>query len=163
MAKPWLAVARPAKSGYNSPMTTNNQVNTAARAGAAGQPWWLLAGDWLALLLFVFIGQRDHGIAGQGALASLLSTTVSFIVTWTAAAFVLGSYRLRPDPGWQVWLGRALNSWLVAAPLGLLLRALLRGQNAIPVVFIFVLLGLGGLMMIGWRAVAYWWLRRRAA
>jgi len=98
-------------------MTTNNQVNTAPRASATGQPWWLLAGDWLVLLLFVFIGQRDHGIAGQGALASLLSTTISLVVAWTAVALVLGGYRLRPDPGWRVWLGRVANIWLVAAPL----------------------------------------------
>ena len=137
-------------------MTTNNQVNTAPRASATGQPWWLLAGDWLVLLLFVFIGQRDHGIAGQGALASLLSTTISFVVAWTAVALVLGGYRLRPDPGWRVWLGRVANIWLVAAPLGLVLRALLRGQDAIPVIFILVALSIGGLMMVGWRAAAYW-------
>ncbi|HOU42633.1 MAG TPA: DUF3054 domain-containing protein, partial [Promineifilum sp.] len=140
-------------------MTTNNQVNTAPRASATGQPWWLLAGDWLVLLLFVFIGQRDHGIAGQGALASLLSTTISLVVAWTAVALVLGGYRLRPDPGWRVWLGRVANIWLVAAPLGLVLRALLRGQDAIPVIFILVALSIGGLMMVGWRAAAYWWLR----
>lgn len=143
-------------------MTRQHQANAPARAGAAGLPWWLLAGDWLVLLLFVFIGQRDHGIAGQGALTSLLSTTFSLMVAWTVVALVLGGYRLRPDPGWRVWLGRAVNIWLVAAPLGLVLRALLRGQDAIPVTFILVALSIGGLMMVGWRAAVYWWLWRRA-
>lgn len=144
-------------------MTRQHQVNAPARAGAAGWPWWLLAGDWLVLLLFVFIGQRDHGIAGQGATTSLLSTTFSLIVAWTAVAFVLGGYRLRPGPGWRMWLGRMVNIWLVAAPLGLVLRALLRGQDAIPVIFILVAMSIGGLMMVGWRAAAYWWVARRAA
>ena len=68
---------------------------------------------------------------------------------WTAAAFVLGAYRLRPDPGWRAWLGRALNAWLVAAPLGLLLRSLLRGQDAIPVTFILVAMSIGGVVVGG--------------
>lgn len=142
-------------------MTTNNATNAPPRAQAARPPWWLLAGDWLVLLLFVFIGQRDHAISGPGALPSLLNTAFSLGLPWTVAAFVLGAYRLRPLPGWQVWLGRALNAWLVAAPLGLVLRALLRNQDAIPVIFILIAMSIGGLMIVGWRALAYWWVSRR--
>ena len=142
-------------------MTTQNVTNTPSAVQAARPPWWLFVGDWLVLLLFVFIGQRDHAISGPGALPSLLNTAFSLAVPWTVAAFVLGAYRLRPLPGWQVWLGRALNAWLVAAPLGLVLRALLRNQDAIPVIFILVATGIGGLMIIGWRALAYWLAVRR--
>ncbi len=142
-------------------MTTQNVTNTPSAAQVARPPWWLFVGDWLVLLLFVFIGQRDHAISGPGALPSLLNTALSLAVPWTVAAFVLGAYRLRPLPGWRVWLGRALNAWLVAAPLGLLLRALLRNQDAIPVIFILVATGIGGLMIIGWRALAYWLAARR--
>ena len=142
-------------------MTTNNATNAPPRVQAARQPWWLLAGDWLVLLLFVFIGQRDHAISGPGALPSLMNTAFSLAVPWTAAAFVLGAYRLRPLPGWRVWLGRALNAWLVAAPLGLVLRALLRNQDAIPVIFILIAMSIGGLMIVGWRALAYWLAARR--
>ena len=142
-------------------MTTQNVTNTPSAAQAARPPWWLFVGDWLVLLLFVFIGQRDHAISGPGALPSLLNTAFSLAVPWTVAAFVLGAYRLRPLPGWQVWLGRALNAWLVAAPLGLVLRALLRNQDAIPVIFILIAMSIGGLMIVGWRALAYWWVSRR--
>ena len=143
-------------------MTTNNASNVTPQTQAARQPWWLLIGDWLVLLLFVLVGQRDHSISGPGALPSMLNTAFSLGLPWTVAAFVLGAYRLRPDPGWRVWLGRALNAWLVAAPLGLLLRALLRGQDAIPVTFILVATSIGGLMIVGWRAVVYWWVSRRS-
>ena len=142
-------------------MTTQNVTNTPSAVQAARPPWWLLAGDWLVLLLFVFIGQRDHAISGPGALPSLLNTAFSLAVPWTVAALLLGAYRLWPLPGWRVWLGRALNAWLVAAPLGLLLRALLRNQDAIPVIFILVATGIGGLMIVGWRALAYWLAARR--
>jgi hypothetical protein len=143
-------------------MTTHNATNATPSAQTTRPPWWLLVGDWLVLLLFVFIGQRDHAISGPGALPSMLNTAVSLGLPWTVAAFALGAYRLRPDPGWRVWLGRALNAWLVAAPLGLLLRALLRDQDAIPVMFILVATGIGGLMIIGWRALAYWLALRRS-
>ncbi|MBP8949471.1 MAG: DUF3054 family protein [Candidatus Promineofilum sp.] len=143
-------------------MTTNNVSKVTPQAQAARWPWWLLVGDWLVLLLFVFVGQRDHAISGPGALPSLLNTAVSLGLPWTVAAFVLGAYRLRSDPGWRTWLGRTLNAWLVAAPLGLLLRALLRNQDAIPVIFILIAMSIGGLMMVGWRMVAYWLAARRA-
>jgi len=142
-------------------MTTNNATNAPSRAQATRPPWWLFAGDWLVLLLFVFIGQRDHAISGPGALPSLLNTALSLAVPWTVVALLLGAYRLRPLPGWRLWLGRALNAWLVAAPLGLLLRALLRNQDAIPVIFILVATSIGGLMIVGWRVLAYWLASRR--
>jgi hypothetical protein len=120
----------------------------------------LIIGDWLVLLLFVFIGQRDHNMSGPGTFASLLTTTLSLAVPWTVAAFLLGAYRLEESPTLGRWLGRVLTAWLVAAPLGLLLRALLRGQGAIAVPFMLVALGLGGLFVLGWRGV-YYLLRNR--
>ncbi len=141
-------------------MQSNKSIDAPA-ARRAGFPWWLPVGDWLVLLLFVFIGQRDHNMTGAAALPSLLTTTLAVALPWTVAAALLGAYRLETSTGWQPWIGRALNAWLVAAPLGLVLRALLRGQGAIPLPFILVMLGLGGLFVLAWRAVAFW-LGRRA-
>lgn len=121
---------------------------------------WLLAGDWLLILLFVFIGQRDHEMAVIGSLPSLLTTTLAVTLPWTAAAWPLGALRLPGAP--LPWFGRVAAAWLIAAPLGLIIRALLRGQASIAVPFALVMLGLGGLFMLGWRAVAYR-LSRRAA
>jgi hypothetical protein len=121
----------------------------------------LILGDWLVLLLFVFIGQRDHQITGPGALPSLLLTTFAIALPWTLAAAVLGAYRFEDGLTIQRWLGRVLNAWLVAAPLGLVLRALLRGQNTIAVPFMLVMLGLGGLFMLAWRAAVFYFVQRR--
>jgi hypothetical protein len=121
----------------------------------------LILGDWLVLLLFVFIGQRDHQITGPGALPSLLLTTFAIALPWTLAAAVLGAYRFEDGLTIQRWLGRVLNAWLVAAPLGLVLRALLRGQSAIAVPFMLVMLGLGGLFVLAWRAAVFYIERRR--
>lgn len=121
----------------------------------------LAVGDWLVLLLFVFTGQRDHAISGPGAVNSLLVTTLSLALAFTAAAFLLGAYRIEPGLSWAQWLGRVLTSWLVAAPLGLIVRALLKGQDSIALPFMLVVMGLGGLFVIAWRAVFFWWRQRR--
>lgn len=124
---------------------------------------WLLAGDFITLLLFVFIGQRDHDMSILGSLPSLITTTLAVAVPWTAAAWLMGALRHPAGQVWPAWFGRVLAAWLIAAPLGLVLRALLRGQASIPVPFILVMLGLGGLFMLGWRAVAFWWGHRQRA
>lgn len=123
-------------------------------------PWLLALGDWLVLLIFVLIGQRDHNITGTGAIPSLITTTLSVAVPWTVAAVLLGGYRPETAVGLWPWLGRVLTVWLIAAPLGLIIRALLRGQGAIPVPFMLVMIGLGGLFMLAWRA-GYWRWRNR--
>lgn len=123
----------------------------------------LVAGDWLVILIFVFIGQLDHNTAGVSGLPSLAVTTLSIGIAWTAAAYLLGAFHLDPGDTFWSWLGRVLTSWLVAAFVGLVLRALVRGQGAIPTVFILVMTGIGGLFILGWRSLYFAWRRRRAA
>lgn len=127
----------------------------------SGNPWPIIIGDWLVLILFVFIGQQDHQITGVSALPSLLITTVSLAIPWTIASLLLGGYWPERFGGWQSWLGRTLTIWLVAAPLGLIIRALLRGQETIIVVFMLVLMGIGGLFLLGWRGLVWWWRTRQ--
>ncbi len=126
-------------------------------------PWLMAAGDWLVLLLFVLIGQRDHNITGAGAIPSLITTTLSVAIPWTLASLLLGGYRPQTAAGLWPWLGRVLTIWLVAAPLGLIIRALLRGQGAIPVPFMLVMIGVGGLFVLGWRALYWGWRNRGQA
>ncbi len=123
----------------------------------------LLAGDLLVLLLFVFIGQRDHGMSLTGALPSLLATTLALALPWAVVAWLLGVLRLPGDRPAAAWLGRVAAAWLIAAPLGLILRALWRGQASIILIFMIVALGLGGLFVLVWRAAVYAWVKRRAA
>ena len=133
----------------------------------------LLLGDLLVLILFVFTGQRDHDLPIVAALPSLLTTTLALAVPWVVAAGAMGVLALRPDrsasglpsadlSGLGAYLGRVLAAWLIAAPIGLILRALLRGQASIVLVFMIVLLTLGGLTMLVWRAGVWWWVKRRA-
>lgn len=124
---------------------------------------WLLAGDWLLIALFVFIGQRDHDMAIIASLPSFFSTTLALTLPWTVVAWLMGALR---SPRWAElwpWLGRVAAAWLIASPLGLILRAWSRQQGSIAVPFMLVTLGLGVLSMLAWRALAYWWAKRKVA
>lgn len=123
----------------------------------SGSPWPIIIGDWLVLILFVFIGQQDHQITGVSAVPSLLITSVSLAIPWTIVSLLLDGYWPERFATWQVWLGRVLTIWLIAAPIGLIVRALLRGQATIIVVFMLVLMSIGGVFLLGWRGLVWWW------
>lgn len=129
-------------------------------------PFVLLAGDLLALLLFVFFGQRDHELINpENPLLGIGSTGVLFLVPWVAAGWLLGAYsdwtaaaRSKDDDGVMARSGfpyrlvtRAINAWLVAAPLAVLLRSFVLGRAVIPTIFLVVVLSVGGAFVIGWR------------
>jgi hypothetical protein len=126
-------------------------------------PLILLIGDVLVLLLFVFLGERDHNIAGDQPLARWLLTTFEFALPWVVAAWVLGAYPSGDAIMPRALLLRSMNAWLIALPLALLLRSLINGTGTIIALFMIVALTLGGAFMLIWRLVfALLWRRRTA-
>lgn len=127
-------------------------------------PWILLAGDLIALFLFTYIGQRQHGLlAERQPLPGLLLTTGILAAPWVVAGWALGAFPRRGPLAVRSLLGRSLNAWLVAGPLAVLLRAYVLGRAVIPTTFVAVALGLGGAFLLGWRLVwALLWARRRS-
>lgn len=117
-------------------------------------PLLILLGDLIALLLFVYIGQRDHGlIDAENPLQGLLWASWAFALAWVIAAALL---RALPDAATlsgRALLANGLNAWLVAAPLGVLLRAYFLGRAVIPTSFLAATLAFGGLFVLGWRLV----------
>lgn len=118
----------------------------------------MMAGDWLALGLFVFLGQIDHEVLN---LPRLLLQSAILALPWTVIALLLNGYWLSEGTTLRAFLSRSLLAWLVAAPLGLMLRALILGRTTIPVAFMIVTMGLGGLFLLVWRA-AFFFLQTRA-
>ena len=116
---------------------------------------FLLIGDWLALGLFVLLGQLDHGMVGANPLPRLLRTSSEIGLPWTAVALLWGAYKLPPDMTARTFFGRSLTDWLIAVPLALLLRAYLHRQAAIIVVFMVVTMGLGGSFLFIWRGLYF--------
>jgi hypothetical protein len=119
--------------------------------------WVLLLGDAAALLAFVLLGMRTHETLGQAnALLRLAATAGPLLLTWLAAAAALGAWRFALPLRWRAVWGRTALAWLAAAPLGLLLRAVLLGSATVVVAFALVTLGLGGALLLGWRSLALW-------
>jgi hypothetical protein len=114
--------------------------------------WLLVAGDLLVLLAFVLAGQQEHELANaNNPLPGALLTTGEFGVAWVVAAIGFNAFRLDNPPALRSLLSRSLSAWLVAAPLGVLLRALVLSRADIPTAFLIVVLGLGGGLLLGWR------------
>lgn len=135
------------------------QDRTITAERSARWPFVLLAGDWLALALFVFLGQVDHDVVDAGRW--LLQVAV-LAAPWTVVALILDAHRLPEGGALRAFLSRSLLAWLVAAPLGLVLRAVVQGQATIIVAFMLVTMGLGGLFLLGWRTVYFFIQSRRS-
>ena len=135
------------------------------------QNWRMLlfvAGDLLALLAFVYIGQRDHGLVdAANPLWGVLWTAMPFALVWLPVGLWLGIFPRRVPVSPRSLLIRSLNTWLVAAPLGVILRAFLLGRAVIPTSFLVATLGFGGLFVLGWRllfvSAAHLWEKRQIA
>lgn len=114
-----------------------------------------IAGDLLALLAFVYIGQRDHGLVdAANPLWGVLWTAAPFALVWLPVGIWLDIFPRGVPVNPRSLLIRSLNAWLAAAPLGVVLRAFLLGRAVIPTSFLVATLGFGGLFVLGWRAIA---------
>lgn len=132
-------------------------------------PYILFAGDLIALVLFVAVGQRDHELVNeQNPISGVLLSTLYFAVPYLIAGILLRAFSPiemedREGHPYAVYFGRWLNAWLVAAPLGILIRTFALGRAVIPTTFILAGMGFGGLFMLAWRvllASAAWWKNR---
>jgi hypothetical protein len=126
--------------------------------------WILVVGDVLALMLFVYLGQRDHETVDLvNPLLGILLLTGEFAIPWLIAGWWLGVFSDEAIQMKRTFFMRSLNAWLVAAPFGILLRALVLGRAVIPTPFFVVALSIGGAFVLGWRMVFAWvWVRHPA-
>jgi hypothetical protein len=112
----------------------------------------LIVGDLLALILFVLVGQTDHGTADKDSpLLGALQASWEFALLWLLIGWPLDAFPRFEDWTARVLLSRALLTWLVAAPLGLLLRSLVLSRLNIPTLFLAATLGFGVLFLWAWR------------
>jgi hypothetical protein len=120
-------------------------------------PWILLAGDLFAVLLFVFIGQRDHNTLDTARpLPGLLRAAFPFLLVWVVVVWPTRAVSWKgTEMGLPILLARAINAWLIAAPLALMLRAFILGGRTIPPTFMLVTLALGGAFVLAWR-ILFW-------
>lgn len=130
---------------------------------ASRPPLGLVVGDVLVLVGFVLVGMGNHSTLEAGNAPQRFAVLAGpLLLTWLAAATALGAWAFGAPPRWPAVWGRTLAAWLIAAPLALLLRALLTGSATVVVAFLLVTLGLGGALLLAWRTLYVWAAGRRA-
>lgn len=114
-----------------------------------------VAADTVALLAFVVVGVVDHG--GGLALEPLARNAVPFLGAWFSAAVAVGTYR-------SGGLGRLLLTWVLAVPVGTVVRALWLGRSFDEAFVMFLVVGLGFtlLFLLAGRAALFGLTRARS-
>lgn len=125
----------------------------------------LLLGDLAAITLFVFIGQQDHGTTDvNNPIWGLFRASFPLLITWVIVAVAVRAYPTREHIFVKTLFLRGLNAWLIAAPLGLLLRAFVLNRGGIPAIFMLLTILVGGAFVLIWRLLfGFVWQRRHKA
>lgn len=121
----------------------------------------LIVGDIFSFLLFSAIGRSSHGeAAGIGALLEVLKTAAPFMIGWFVVAPFTGALKQELFQQPSALLKRTFLSLIVALPIGFALRALFL-QRGIPASFAIVASIANLVLMLGWRGIASWIMKRR--
>lgn len=96
-----------------------------------GTIWYVLA-DGASLILFVLVGISGHR---AGTMDGFLRNAVPLLGVWFLVAWLARTYR---RPGWR----SLLRNWIVAIPVGLLLRTLIVGSPKGVRILVLIAVGL---------------------
>ncbi len=114
----------------------------------------LFLGDVACLAAFMLAGMDRHEtLFGLHPALRFALNAGPLVIAWAAAGLALRAFRFPMPVRLRTVLGRTLAAWLIAAPLGLLARALLLRSPTLVVIFVLVTLGLGGALLLLWRGL----------
>ena len=105
--------------------------------GRRGTVWYVLA-DAVALVAFVVIGIRGHRAS---TVEGFLRNAVPLLGVWFLVAWLAHTYR---RPGWR----SLLRNWIVAVPIGLLVRTLIVGSPKSGKILVFIAVGLAFTLLL---------------
>jgi len=125
------------------------QVGASGWSDLADRPF-LAFMDGAALTLFAYIGRATHGNP-EFDLATV-GTALPFLVGWFALAPLAGAYTRQAILSQGDSLKKVVPAWLAAAPAGIALRALYKGEVP-PTPFIVVTMLTTLVIMASWRAL----------
>jgi hypothetical protein len=113
----------------------------------------LLAGDALIFVFFAVAGRATHEMGlGASPLVTVLAIAAPFAVSWFILAWVLEAFR--PDTFRQPrrMLFTTAFAWLSGGSIGLVARTMILQRPLLPT-FAAVVLGINGVLLLGWRFV----------
>ena len=123
----------------------------------------LIAGDLIALLLFVFVGQLQHGLIDEAnPLLNVLSTAWIFALVWLTVGWLVGAFPSDKEAFTRSsLLDRSLNAWLITTLIGVVIRAFWVDSAVIFRSFAIATAVFGLLFLWAWR-IPFWLWHMRA-
>lgn len=113
----------------------------------------LAVGDIAFLLVFLTVGALEHNPADYLAENPLVwaGIVAPFLIGWIAVAPLVGAYSPGACESAKSSIPLAVRSWIVAAVIGMALRASPVFDGGFAVVFAIIMLVGGALFLGGWR------------
>jgi hypothetical protein len=122
----------------------------------------LILGDVAIFMFFAFTGRETHAPGDPNPIVTALPTLLTFLIVWLTIAASGRVYRSAAMTSPRAALLRTLIAWIIAAPIAIIIRAMILQRTAIPWQFVAVTLGLVGSLLLLWHGGFAWWLKRRA-
>jgi hypothetical protein len=121
----------------------------------------LIIGDVSIFLFFAFTGRETHAPGDANLIVNALPTLLTFLIVWFAIAALCRVYGsgVIIDPRSAIL--HTLIAWIIAAPIAIIIRAILLSRTAIPWQFVAVTVGLVGTLLLVWHGGMAWYLARR--
>ncbi len=123
----------------------------------------LMLGDVVIFMFFAFTGRETHAPGDTHLIVNALPTLLTFLIVWFAIAAVGRVYRSVVMTNLRAALVRTLVAWIIAAPIAIVIRALILQRTAIPWQFVAVTMGLVGSLLLIWHGGVAWFLKRRSS
>jgi Protein of unknown function (DUF3054) len=117
----------------------------------------LVIGDALVFIIFAVIGMRSHKVSLT--VPSVLQTAAPFAIGWFLVSPFAGAFRRKTTSQPSKMSLRTALAWLIAWPVGLLLRGIIDHEIP-PLSFAIVTLITNTLFLQLWRVPFAWFTRR---
>jgi hypothetical protein len=123
----------------------------------------LILGDVVIFIFFAFTGRETHAPGDANLIVNALPTLLAFLLVWFVIAALGRVYRWGVIANLRSAVLHTLIAWIVAAPIAIIIRAILLSRTAIPWQFVVVTMGLVGTLLLVWHGSVAWFLARRKA
>ena len=123
----------------------------------------LVLGDVVIFMFFAFTGRETHAPGDANLIVNALPTLLTFLIVWFVIGAVGRVYRSDVMTSPRAALLRTLLAWIIAAPIAIVIRAILLQRTAIPWQFVAVTMGLVGSLLLIWHGGVAWFIKRRGA
>jgi hypothetical protein len=122
----------------------------------------LAPGDLVAIVGFLAVGQRHHGVDPVAAPAYFAETALPFLVGWAVAAPLLGVYDADTRGSLRSAWRTVVPAWLLTVLVGQVVRATPLVHGGADPVFALVIGTGGAVLLAAWRGVELTAARLRA-